>query len=246
MNEQDKFLGDVQELSIVDQPITPEQPVSTETKPEESAVESDEVSEDIKNRRHKRLEAKLQAEREANIALNERLKVIAETKKSQETQPTEYLKNVERIYGTDSPEAQQATELLKSALKSAKEEAVESALEKFREEQRLAKEEEKAQEKKLNSFIEQIEDEYNVFFTPDLEKSYFRLMEKLSPKDSDGNVIAYADPVAVWETLSEKLPKKDTRAKDIASRSMTQSGAQAQGNLQDDSQVRFLKEIGIL
>lgn len=242
-SEQSEFLKEFepkQETDAFNQPIEP----AKETK-EEEVKEEDEN--ELRNRRERRLAAKLQAERESSIALAAKLETLTEAQKFQrEVEPSEYQKQIEKIYGTDTPEATAATELLKSALKGVETTATERALALLREEQQKAQEAVKAEERTLDSFVEQIEDEYNITLNDAHQKGFFQLMEKMSPKDSEGNIVAYADPSAVWETYAEKLQKKDTRAKDLSSRSMTASGASKDSTIQDDSTVRFLKENGII
>lgn len=240
-SEQEKFLESVQEQSVMDQPLNPQEPAKV---PEDTEGEVEEA----KNRRERRLMAKLEAEREANIALNERLKTLSEVREFRsENAGSEYLKKVERIYGTNSPEAKEATELLAEAFQNAEERAVEKALERFREEQSKAQEAVRSEERELDGFIEQIEDTHNVTFTPQMEKSYFSLMEKMSPKDRDGNIIAYADPHAVYEVFSERLSKRtDNRAKDLASRSMTTSAGGQESRLPDEAARQLMREAGII
>lgn len=243
-SEVDKLFEETNtEPSIMDQPLVPE--VKEEEKKEGP---TDEELGEAKRRREKRLMDKLQAEREANIAMAARLEAISEAQKLKDsTDTSDYIKKVERIYGTDSPEATAATQLLADALKGVEERSTERALERFREEQRQAQESVKQEEQTLDGFVEEIEDSYNVTLTPEMEKGYFQLMEKLSPKDSDGNIVAYADPHSTWELFQEKIHKtRENPAKAIASRSMATSGTSGDSKLQEDANYRILKEAGIL
>lgn len=242
MDEQKKFLEDLKtsdgQADVLETPIEPETPN------EEPKVEPEEVPAEIKNRRHRRLEEKLQAEREANIALNERLKAIAEAKST--STEGDYLKAVEKIYGTDSPEAIAATEILKGALKAVEESAYTKAISTVREEKVREQEEVKRNEERLETMVDQIEDEFNVSFTPEMEKTFFRALQKVSPKDEEGNIVAYADHFAVWEDLQSKLKKPENKAKELASRSMVQSGQTITTNLEDKTTERALKDLGII
>lgn len=244
MNETDQFLKDLEVDENAD-PFAAPEPVK-----EEDAVAEDpeEAPEDIKNRRHRRLEEKLQKEREANIALNARLSAIAEAKK--EVDSPEYLKTVERIYGTDSPEALAATELLKTALSAVKEDAKREALEAYQGERRKEAEQEQEATAQLDSMLEAIEDEQGVDLTsPAAEtkrRGFLKMLETMSPKDADGNIIAYADPHAVWEVYKERTKKPDSRAKDLAARGQVNSGNSAGSTLEDDTTLRFLKENGLI
>lgn len=253
MNEQEQFLkdlepkeGDGQLNHFEDSSTVEAAQAKTDEKDEEEAPE------DVKNRAHRRLESKLRAEREANIAMAARLETLSEAKKFQaESEPSEHLKSVERIYGMDSPEGVAATELLKSALAGVQKKATDDALSIFREEQRKAAEAVKNEEKALDSMLEEIEDEYGVDLTSakseEMRKGFLKRLQKLSPKDADGNILHFADPMAVWEDFQSKIPKKtENRAKDIGSRSMVQSNATDTTKAGISQMESFLKEQGII
>lgn len=254
MNEKDQFLKDVEPkpnegLDQFETPLNEED--KTEEKKDE-AKEEDEVPDELKNRRHKRLEAHNQRLREENIQLNTRLQTISETKKftSETADAQDDLKSIERIYGTDSPEALAATELLKSTLANVQKRATEDALNIIRKEQREASEAVRKEEQALDSMLEDLEDEYNVDLTSpkaeELRKGFFKRLEKLSPKDADGNILHYADPHAVWEDFHSKIQKKpDTRAKDLSARSMNQTtGADSQ--VKTNSNEQWLRDNNII
>jgi len=238
MNELFEFLKDTGE----------EQDLLTQPLDGEPAKEPEEEGQHLRNRRERRLAERLKAERESSIALAAKLEVL--TNNRNETPDKDYLKSIERIYGTDSQEAQDATELLKNALRGVEERATENALAKFREEQAATQQATAKESKALDSMIEDIEDDYNVELSgPQGEttrKAFFKLLERMSPKDSDGNVTQYADHRAVWETLKAQHPKQESRARDIATRSMTQSGSPQESKLVDDAQTRYLRENGII
>lgn len=247
-SEEEKLLEDTnkQEEDVMNAPLVPEVKGQAEVQTPQS--NDDDEEETPKRRREKRLMDKLQSEREANIALSSRLEALSEAQKLREDTADDYLKKVEKIYGTDSPEAQAATNLLAEALKGVEEKAYDRAVTSFREEQRQAQEALQKEEQTLDSYVEELEDTYNVTFTPEMEKAYFQLMEKLSPKDSEGKILAYADPHSTWEIFQEKLQsrKPDTRQKDLASRSMVNSGTSDDTKIQDDAARRLLKEAGII
>lgn len=245
-SEQEKFLEGVKEESILDKPLNLEPEKAGDEKPNE-AVADDELGE-AKRRRERRLMEKLQAEKEANIALAARLEAITEVQKFRsESEPAGSLKLIERIYGNNSPEAQEATRLLQDALSGVKEEAKREAIEAFREEQAKSQQAVKSEERELDAYIEEMEDTYNVSFSKEMEQSYFKLMEKLSPKDREGNIIEYADPHSVYEIFSEKLSQnKDSRAKNLAARGITNSAGTQNNTLQADAGRQFLKDAGII
>jgi hypothetical protein len=232
--EQEKFMSDLEQ--------------TTEPEKVQEPVEVGADDEEPKNRAERRLRARLQAEREANIAMAERLRTLAETSRARDnSDSSEYLKNIERIYGTDSPEATAATQLLRDALKGVEQTATERALEMFREEQRQEAERLREEERVLDQMVDTIEDTYEVTLSPTQQRNFYTLLEKMSPKDESGNVTAYADPHAVWEVLQERQSRAgSTRAKDLASTSMTPSGASPTSKIQDDAMLKVLRENGIL
>lgn len=243
-NEQEEFL---KSLEPKENPVDPFAQ-TTEAPPEEKKEEEQEPTEEEKfNRRERRLQAKLQAERESSIALAARLEALSEAQKARtESAPAEYLKAVERIYGTGSPEATEATELLKTALQGVETRATERALEQFREEQRRAEEAVAKEEKTLDGMLEEIEDETGQTLDAQTKKGFFALLEKLSPKDSDGNIVAYADHHAVWDELQARKQPKENRAKELAARSMTRTGASPTATVEASAQERWLRENGLI
>jgi len=237
MNEENQFLDDLKDTNdLLEQEIFPQEK-------KEEDIEPEDAPESVKDRRHRRLEEKLRAEREANIAMAARLEVLAETK--QVVSDAEYLKAVERIYGTDTPEAQTATEILKNALMGVKQEARDEALRSFREEQEQSSQSVAKEESTLDSMIDEIEDEYGVNMTPEMQRGFFTLLERLSPKDTEGNVIEYADHHAVFDEYQQRLKRTEpNRAKDLSARSMTQSGANSEAAQGDANWQILRKELG--
>lgn len=260
MNEQEKFLEGLDNdqtkvVDVLDQPLDGSTPTE---KKEETQVEGegkegeDEGEDDLgtlkpKNRRERRLVKKLTEERESSIFLAGKLEAQSEAKKSL-TEEADYLKSVERIYGTDSTEAQLATDLLKKAIIGARDDAKQQAVEEMRQERLREREEAKAANQELDDFVEDIEDTYGVTMNETHQRGFFQLLGKMSPKDGSGNITSYADPHAVWEIFQEKIQSKgtDNRAKNLSARSMVQSGASKESTLADDSQARFLRENGII
>ncbi len=210
------------------------------------AVASTDDEDDKPNRRERRLQKKLQEERESSIALAARLEALTEAAKLRgETETTSFEKLAQRIYGNQTPEAAEATQLLIDALKEVKKTSTEEALERFQESQQTERDSVRKEEQNLDNMIEEIEEEYNVSMDDATQKSFFQLLARLSPKDSDGEVVEYADPYAVYEELkSRRQAPQNTRAKDVASRSMVRAGAPADNKLEDDSIRRFLKSQG--
>ncbi len=243
-------VNDEKQVDVLTDPLVPEQGKQEDKKASDD--NKDDEGHQPRNRRERRLESKLQAERESSIALAaklaEREKIDSERNVTAES---DYIKSIEKIYGTDSPEAIEATEILKGAFKGLHKDATESALQLLREEREKESKAVLNQETVLDTMMEEIEDQYDVDLTSNeakgTQKAFLTLLERMSPKDKDGNIIQYADHGAVWEMLQSKneAPKQN-QAKDLSSRSMVQSGSSKESQLEDDSNVRFLKENGII
>jgi hypothetical protein len=248
MSELKEFLKDIgqeqPEADILNAPFTPE--------PEKATEEPKEDDEDgvlkPRNRREKRLMQKLQEERESSIFLAGKLEAREESKKLLSDEESDYLKGIERIYGTDSPEAQIATDLLKKAIVGARDDAEERAYNRMLSERQNETKAVQEAEEQLDNIIDDIEDQFDVQLTKAQQTSYFELLQKMSPKDKDGNVKELADPHAVWEIFSEKLQNRgsNNQAKALSSRSMVQSGASAESTIANDAEARTLRELGII
>lgn len=235
-----------------------------ETRTEKTVPEKEETTEEddvakIKerdNREAKRAKRALQAEREANIALTERIKVLSEVQKfNQETGSSKELaSDITRIYGNDTPEAREASRILKEALDRNLEQAEERALRRLQE----VREAEVVAQKEAESFIDNelaaLEDEYDVDLTSDSpagrkhRREFLELVQKASPKDQDGNIKEYADFSEIFEIYQSRLEKPDnSRQRQVASRSMTRSGSSStQKSVEQTSNEQWLKDRGII
>ena len=247
-NEQEQFLTDIESndsADLLEQSLTPPAPEPTGQQRDATEDEPEDQPESVKDRRHRRLEEKLRAERESNIALASRLETLNEARNARTDESAEYLKSVERIYGTQTPETAEATELLKTAFKNVEDRATERAVELLREERRREEAGVRQAKARLDSMVEEIEDTYNVSFTPSVQTGFFKYLEKMSPKDSDGNIIEYADHHSVWESYQSRLDtRKENKAKDLSARSMVNSGASSESTATEDPTWKFLKKEG--
>ena len=238
MNEQQEFLKDldIKTDSVLETPLTEE----PEKEPEEDEAK-------LKNRQERRMYEKLQGERETAIALAARLEALTEAQNiRKDAEPSEYQKKLLRIYGNATPEGKEATETLSEVIEDVKRTAVAEALEQFN----AAKENEdgavRHEESTLDDTADYWEDEYGIDMSNEADrKGIFSLLERTSPKDRDGNIVEFADRDAVAELyLSRK--EKSSRAKELASRSMTRSGQSQPSRLETDSTEKFLRENGII
>ncbi len=133
------------------------------------------------------------------------------------------------VIGNDTPEKVNAIKNLEKAFISLDERSVKRAEERIEEIRRQEEEEEKQAVEELNNAFEFIEENYDVDLTSrraeKLRTEFVSFVEKIAPKDRNGDVIDYPDMNSAWETFSEikKSTSTPSRAKELASRSMTRS-----------------------
>lgn len=255
MDEQQKFLDQLEQDIPNGDPFahlneTPEQGEEQQHEQPEEEPEDDDFLKP-RNRREGRLEARLKAERESSIELAARYKAELEANTTRTETRADYLTAVERIYGTETPEAREATEILKTAFQEATANAKREAMEAYEERISQADTAVREAEATLDTMVEDIEDEFDVdFSTPRGEKAkadFYMLLERMSPKDRDGNILYYADHISVWEEYEERLKRaEDPTAKQLSSRSMSQGSTSGDSSLTTDVNERYLREQGII
>ena len=135
------------------------------------------------------------------------------------------------IIGNDTPEKVNALNTLAKSLNSLDQRASSRAiaeLENIRNEEVQADQE---AEQELEDAFENIEETFDVDITSNnaiakkTRQEFVSFVEKIAPKDENGEVREYPDFNSAWETFSEmkKSTAQPNRAKDLASRSMRQS-----------------------
>lgn len=187
------------------------------------ATASEQGEEPRKNRRHRRLETQLAAEKEARIAAEARAKALAEVgPRAQEENVDERLV---RMYG---PEHLEAAKLHMELLRDYGDRAKQEAIKEIEAGQVARASEVQKFEATISGELEGLEDEYDVDLTSDspaarkARTEFLGLVQKLSPKNEDGSIAAYADFQETWELyqLKAKAPATNQRAKEVAARSM--------------------------
>jgi hypothetical protein len=157
-SEQEQFLSDLdikKEDDVFEKPIveteTPEikegEEVETEDKPQ------------LVNRKIRRDLARGQRYREEALVLGERLKTLSEVSKFREEAGDDHLKEVEAIFGTDTPEKLAATNILKKSLEGMSERAVQKALEQVESRQSSETQAVREEEDNIDNMLERVEDE---------------------------------------------------------------------------------------
>lgn len=243
MNEIDKFFGDLPSEDKSERNIFDE-PNGASKVPEEGNVlekgEGEGDGEARKNRRHRRLEEQLRKERESNIALNERVRVLAEvgTRQTGSGPSTDVPPEWIALYG-DTPEAKTAWAMQDRMIKDATDRGKKEAIAEFESRQAEALKQTKEFESFIDNELEDLEDTFDVDLTSDApaarkaRKEFLELVQKVSPKDATGNITNYADFNSTFELYkgSKKEVKPDnSRQKEIAAKTMqgSSNGAQPQ------------------
>ena len=135
------------------------------------------------------------------------------------------------VIGNDTPEKVNALNALKKALEGADQRATQKALERVE-----AIEQEEAQadleaEEELEEAFDDIEETFDVDITSNnpiakkTRQEFVSFVEKIAPKDRNGDIVDYPDMVQAYETFNEmrKSTATPSRAKDLASRGMKNS-----------------------
>lgn len=233
-NEVDKFFADLpgedKKVADIFAPETSQEVTGTGLEKGRSTDTPEEGEEPHKNRRHRRLEAQLDREREA------RIRAEAERDAARNTpiviDPTVDERLV-RLYGAENTEAQRLhMDLLRDFSKKAKEDAF-----KEMQDERAREVKEKAEyESLIGDELEAIEDEDGIDLTSNAPKArklrndLLTLVDRLSPKDEQGNIIAYADFGQAYDLLKAQSGSAQAgattteRAKEIAGRTMQRGG----------------------
>jgi hypothetical protein len=200
-------------------------------KPKADDIDPEEVPESIKDRRHRRLEQKLQAERESNIALSTRLNTLSEMDKFAKDNAGEVNPDIAKMFDNSEVGKENALRMSK-VLRESEERAEQRAIERLEAKQAAAAEEQKKYENQIDTELETLEDQYNVDLTSDSPKArkarreLLEAVQEISPKDENGDIIAYADFDATFKQYQRSLKEEkpdNSRRQEIASRSMQRS-----------------------
>lgn len=225
MNELDKFLSENQE-ALNENKETPkddlydfsEKTIEEPTKePEETEEEEDKIP---FNKNPKVLKF---IEREIAKRLPEIQEV--QTAPLYDTQDEDPLTEVlTRIVGNDTPEKLAAIRDFKTAMESRDDRVRQEALNEIQARSDSEKQAEIQAQEEVADALDDIEETFNIDLTKNvaLRNGFLDFVGKISPKDRDGNIIAYPDFTESFRTFKEihKNPSND-RAKELANKSIS-------------------------
>jgi hypothetical protein len=175
-------------------------------------------------------------EKEINKRLSEVERTAPKETHTEENSFKETIDAFTNIIGNDTPEKVAALNALQRSLNSLDQRASEKAIEKLNDIRESEVQEDIDAENELNEAFDNIEDTFDVDITsnnPNAVKTrqeFVSYVEKIAPKDRQGNVTDYPDMISAWETYSENKQRQPNRAKDLASRSMGRSSDAPIGN----------------
>ena len=220
MSALDEFVNSLPHDENVEQVETP-----VESQPQKTEVETSEDSEKPEEEKipfDKNPKLKKYIDRMVEKRLS---KVQPQVVEREEVKPsTDVPYEFIAMYG-DTEETRKAWNYQKKLLDDVETRAEQRALATIREEQSKFQELQETENRTVEDFLEDVGEKAGVDFDSDDEtrKGYLTLMERLSPKDEDGNITEYADPYAVWEIYASRKTKDASRNKNLASRSMAKS-----------------------
>lgn len=151
-----------------------------------------------------------------------------------------FIKAFETIIGNDTPEKVNALRMLKDEVEGIRQEArsVKQELEAERQADRQA-------EQELAQGFENIEEEFNVDFQDKkLRTDFIEFIERIAPKDVDGEIREYPDfseTFKLFQEINKKTP--NPRAKELASRSMTRGGEATSTPIPQDTSWRGVEKF---
>jgi len=251
-NEVDKFFTelpekDKEEVNFLDELNEPSKKPTMKDQDEDPEKAPDEV----KNRRHRRLEEKLKRERESNIALNERIKALSEVTKVSATEEID--PRLLKIFGTTQLGLQISKEFA-SILNEQKKAAREDVIRQLEAERQAQIEEEQHFDDIVESNLEDIEDKYGIDITSDrpaaveLRTRLLQRVEELSPKNEAGELTDYANFGATYEMMRNEFQTQQqsaARSKQLASRQMPRSSSAPAQKKQTPGFFGWKKDYGM-
>ena len=112
---------------------------------------------------------------------------------------------------------------------------------------------ERQAEEELESAFDSIEDTFGVDISSSnplarkARNEFISYVEKIAPKDRNGDIREYPDMLSAWETFSELRQRQPSRSKELASRSMGRQSEASQQPTQKvgwDETERYIESLG--
>lgn len=149
-----------------------------------------------------------------------------ESTKEQRQENDEVVDALEAVIGNDTPEKRRAVQALRDRLDEGTRKITE-----WEQQQHQAEVADKEAEEELSNAFDNIEETFDVDITSNnpiarkTRQEFVSFVEKIAPKDRNGDIVDYPDMNSAWEMFDErrKATTPPSRAKELASRSMARS-----------------------
>lgn len=186
--------------------------------------------------------------KEVDRRLAERPQVFKEDKVEKDNEIVQVLT---RIIGNDTPDKVTAVRELYGIITKQSDLGAEKAFERFQKEQELDREADEAAEQELDEGFDSVEEAFHVDLSSNkplakkMRNEFIDYIERIAPKDENGEVVAFPDFVAAFETFQElnkaRVPSA-SRAKELANRSLSRS-SETQETVPTDNSWKTVEKV---
>jgi hypothetical protein len=226
-NELDSFLGDLKEDN--NNPFN-ETETTTEKEVEKEAEEEPKEEKPLPFNKDPKVQRYI--ERQVAKALEGRGSVEKEFVHETKGDEDDYYA---RLIGNDTPEKLAMIKEAKARDEKLLTQAEERAYNRLTQSQQEEVQAERQAEEELETALDEIEEKFDIDITsnePVAKKTrvdFLKFVERIAPKNGDGEITEYPDMMEAYETFKDmkSKPSSASKAKDISSRSMGRSGDSA-------------------
>ena len=154
-----------------------------------------------------------------------------------------------RIIGNDTPEKLSAIKDFKKVLLEREDKGAEKALNYFQEQQAKEQEVYKEAENEVEQGFESIEETFGIDLdAPNATKvrnDFIDFVQRISPKDRDGNIVEYADFTESFSLFQEmnKKPSSNSRNKELASRGVSRGADASNAPVSGDKSWKAVEKL---
>jgi hypothetical protein len=159
---------------------------------------------------------------------------------------------LEQLIGNDTPEKIAMVKRFENVLEKGTQRARQEALQELDSRQNEQVRADQEAEEELSTAFDTIEDTFDVDITSSnpiarkTRQDFITYVEKIAPKDRNGEIRDYPDMVSAWETFSDMRKSQPSRAKELASRGIarnTDTVAQPQKSVTFEDADAFIESL---
>ena len=154
-----------------------------------------------------------------------------------------------RIIGNDTPEKLSAINDFKKVLLAREDKGAEKALKYFQEQQEQEEQVYKEAENEVEQGFENIEEQFGIDLdSPQSSKTrndFIDFVQRISPKDSEGNIVEYPDFVETFSVFQDinKKTVSNSRNKELASKSISRSTDASNAPVSGDKSWKAVEKL---